>query len=367
MRPGDNITSPLRTPSQELLLKAALLPGADALEAWQRWQSITDLDDAPPGSYRLLPLIQRNLEPLGADYPDSGRLKGTRRRTWVQNQLLFRAAAHILRSFRAAGVETMLLRGAALVAANYHDPGVRPMRNTDILVPFGQAQQAARLLRDGGWREINLALSSLTPGFGRLHSSIAFRSPEDVEVRLHWHVLSCCRSAKVDQWFWSAATPAEFYGAETRILNASDQLLYSCLASLQWRYEPPFWRVADAMAILNADEMINGTINADRFVSLASAQRLQFPLYRALDDLRVAFGAPIPEALLGSLAATPVTSNDRHEFEYLTQPYRARSLRAWLTGTYRQHSRSGKGTVAGHLWRSLRWGVVPHLARGWHT
>lgn len=345
--PTSDITAgSLRTPSQELLLRAALLGGREALKSWEQWQSTTDLDHAPPGSYRLFPLISRNLEPFGTEYPDIGRLKGVRRRTWLQNQLLFRATADVLRSFHEAGIETMLLRGAALVTAYYQDAGVREMRNTDIFVPENQARGASRILRTAGWRQVNAALSAVT-----------FRRSNDLEMRLHWHVLSCCPSATTDRWFWSASQKTQFQGIETHTLNSSDQILCSSLASLKWSYEPAFWRAADALTMLHA----GGTIDPGRFLSLATEQRLTLPLHLALRDLRKSFGAPVPEELLDSLAAAHVSRSDRHELEFLTQPYRHRTPRAWITGAYRQHQRSEGGTFAGHLWRTMRWAVVPRI------
>jgi hypothetical protein len=350
----------LRAARQELLLQAAILPSAAAFGAWEQWRSITDLDDAPPGSYRLMPLIHRNLEPLRTEYSDIGRLTGIRRKNFVQNRLLFRAAGDVLRSLREAGIETMLLRGAALAAGYYCDAGVRSMRNADILVTESKAVDAASLLRSRGWREVNPTLSLGAAGFRRHHTSIAFQCSSGVELRLHWHVLPWRRAGKADEWFWSASARTEFYGAETRTLSPSDQLLYSCLASLQWGYEPSFWRVADVLTILNAC----GAIKADRLLPLASDQHLEYLLYRALGRLRDDFDARVPEELLDSLAGLAVTRNDRYEFEYVTEPYLSRSVPAWLVGTYRQHRRSGQSTLAGHLWRSLRWTIVPgSLAR----
>ena len=350
-------TNYLRTPGQELLLRAALLPGPDALESWEQWQSTTALDDAPPGSYRLLPLIARNLERGGTEYADLGRLNGVRRRTWLQNQLLSRAAADVLTVLRDAGIESMLLRGVGLVTDYYRDPGLRPMRNADILVPEGKMGRAAKLLQDAGWKAMHGALSAFTPGFRRLHSSIAFHR-SDLEIRIHWHVLSCCPSVSADQWFWSASEATQFHGVETRTLNVSDQFLCACLASLKWTYEPPFWRIADVLTILR----ISPKLDTHRVLDFAADHHLELLLRRALENMEGGFGTPIPEVLLRGLAASPNSRNDRLELEFWTQSYRQRTPLAWIAGAYRQSRRSGQGTFAGHVWRSLRWAVIPHLA-----
>ncbi|MBK7919372.1 MAG: hypothetical protein IPJ94_24550 [Chloroflexi bacterium] len=43
---------------------AALLPGDDALVAFDIWQKMADLDNLGPGEYDLLPLLSLNLGPL---------------------------------------------------------------------------------------------------------------------------------------------------------------------------------------------------------------------------------------------------------------------------------------------------------------
>ena len=42
------------TSQQELLLRAALLPGKEAIDAWREWKSGVDVDQLDPGSLRLL-------------------------------------------------------------------------------------------------------------------------------------------------------------------------------------------------------------------------------------------------------------------------------------------------------------------------
>ena len=77
--PGDPATDALwPTPAQELLLRSALLTGPGALEAWQRWKSQHDLveSELDHGSFRLLPLVYRNLSAQGIEEPHLARLKG---------------------------------------------------------------------------------------------------------------------------------------------------------------------------------------------------------------------------------------------------------------------------------------------------
>ena len=137
---------------QEILLRAALLQGESALAAWQQWTSAADIDRLRPGSYRLLPLLYRNLSALGVDDPLMSKLKGIYRQTWYKNQLLLGQLAGLVRTFHQADIPTLLLGGAALSILHYHDLGARPVFKCALLVPAGQALQAVNLLARLGWR-----------------------------------------------------------------------------------------------------------------------------------------------------------------------------------------------------------------------
>lgn len=70
------------SPLQEQVLRAALLPGEAGAAAWGRLRPELDIDDLWDSEiYRMLPLVQRNLQGLGLDDPDLPRMRGLARRT----------------------------------------------------------------------------------------------------------------------------------------------------------------------------------------------------------------------------------------------------------------------------------------------
>src|SRR2546430_6554391 len=50
------------SPQQELLLRAALLQGPRAVEAFERWRHLVDVEELDPDSHRLLPQLYHNLD-----------------------------------------------------------------------------------------------------------------------------------------------------------------------------------------------------------------------------------------------------------------------------------------------------------------
>jgi hypothetical protein len=138
----------LATPNQELLLKAALFSGEDALEAWSKWRDAVDWEGHfEPGSFRLLPLLYNNLHKHGVDDSAMGKLKGIYRQAWSKNQTLFHEMAKVIEFLQNAGIKTMLLKGASLSLLYYKNNGSRPMADIDVLVPLKQARLADELLQ----------------------------------------------------------------------------------------------------------------------------------------------------------------------------------------------------------------------------
>ncbi len=139
------------TPLQELLLLASVLRGTASVETWRRWKAAVDLDRIDPGSRRLFPLAYRNLGAQGVKDPLMNIFGWFYRSTLSENQRMFAQIADLLDAFRCAGIETMLLKGAALILLHYKDPGLRPMVDFDILVPAAKAAAAIKTLSELGW------------------------------------------------------------------------------------------------------------------------------------------------------------------------------------------------------------------------
>src|SRR5512147_1502008 len=73
------------TVQQEWLIRAALLKGKDALDAWKEWKSSVDVEELDPGSHRMLPLLYRNLKSQGIKDPSMYKYKGVYDQTWYGN------------------------------------------------------------------------------------------------------------------------------------------------------------------------------------------------------------------------------------------------------------------------------------------
>lgn len=103
-------------PDQMLLLRAALLDGEAALEAWRRWREGADLDGVDPGSFRLLPVLWHDLSRLGVDDPILERCRGIFRHAWSKNHLLLHRVRPVLAALEDSGIRALVLKAGTMGA-----------------------------------------------------------------------------------------------------------------------------------------------------------------------------------------------------------------------------------------------------------
>ncbi|RPI71217.1 MAG: hypothetical protein EHM47_10720 [Ignavibacteriales bacterium] len=296
---------------QELLLKAILLHGNDAIAAWKEWKGIIDFDKIDPGSYRLLPLLYNNLIKNEVKDKKLDMLKGIYRRTWFENQILSYQVVKILDIFNNSGIKTLVLKGIALINIYYRDYGLRPMSDIDILIPTEKAADAFIILKKLGWSASEY--KSPEKIMSIIHSCDLTDSTGTHHVDLHWHLFIECCQQNADDDFWEGGIKKKIKDVPTHVLNQADQLLHTCVHGMKWSIIPPFRWVADAMIIINSSQ---NRIDWNRLISQAKKRRLSVPLRYALEYLHKTFNADIPTEVLKNIRKVPTTKIERIEFKY---------------------------------------------------
>lgn len=323
-----------------------MLQGRAATDAWAQWQAQTDLDQLDYGSVRLLPLLYHNLRAHEIEHPWMGKCKGLYRRTWYQNQMLLHHAAALLPHLHAAGIETLLLKGAALVLLHYRNLGLRPMDDLDLLVPTHQATAAEDLLRKLGWTS-NLPPPHLAADFASFWHAAHFKDRAGRAIDLHWHVLHRVFETGSDDEFWAGRVPVRIGDVVTTALNPTDQLLHACQHGAEYNDVPPLRWIADAVFILRTSPELDW----NRFLAQAQRHHLVLPLRETLRYLRETLAPAIPLTVLQELQSQPTSKTEQRTFQSLTsRPDKQGSLLlAWyLSHTAIKLLRDANG------WRTLK-------------
>jgi hypothetical protein len=345
------------TEFEEQLVRAALLPPPQGTTAWKQVRDRLDIDSLAGEPLRLLPLVYVRLKAAGRDDPVMPRLKGLYRRAWYHNQLQLARLGEILRLFGTAGIDTLVLKGASLIARYYDDPGVRPMADVDVLVPVKDAPTAMRILEAGGWQRPPFDEAEL---IRRIHG-ISYRDGRGHVCDLHWQlgmnlVIPGHRAESADA-FWEGSDEIQIAGTRTRALNPADQLLHVIIhgagsysgTTLQW--------IADSLTILRGTE---GRFDWDRLVAESSRRRTFRQVRDALVYLARALGAPVPSEAIERLEAVPAAQRDVF-IHWATARHRSRFLGTLLHsfGRYMQLQPHGVFRSVARLPRFLKqhWGL----------
>ena len=293
--------------NQELLLRACLSSGHNALTAWQEWQVIFESGSFDEGSRRLLPLLYRNLQTQKISGPLVSLLKEEYFQTWSENQFCLRGIASLIAEFNQQGIPNVLLKGSALGVLYYEDVGLRPMKDIDLMVSRDQANRAMQLLLSSGWTPIYSSPEALIP----FEQATEFTDANNQKLDLHWRLMWEGRPSLDDTDFWQASIPMQLNGVQTRSLCPADQLLHVCVHGAKWNDTSPLRWIPDALMIIRSRKM---KIDWTRLVHQAQKRQLTLPMRETLSYLDRLFEAGIPTEVLSQLEGSRTTRLERWSY-----------------------------------------------------
>lgn len=294
------------TLQQELLLKASLASGRIALDAWRDWHQRFRSHEQDHGTLRLSPLLIENLRQLGVVDQVPAQFKNAAKFSWFKNHILITRISPVLDRLRAAGIETLLLKGLPLALTVYPKLNLRPMGDVDIVVHPQDWHRAVAILTEAGWQADQPAESPWNSG----HHAIPFRDRENCDIDLHHSPFHECLDPLVLAPFWQAALPVHVQGVESRMLCPADQLLHGLAHGLRWNYVSPIRWVADAVMILRAEPPVDWP----RFVAQARHLMLGQVARAGLGYLETLLPGTVPAEALLALRSLPYSGFERLEW-----------------------------------------------------
>ena len=298
---------------RDALMSAALDPPDVALEAWRRWERSGADARTDPVARRWLPLIGHNLRDVPVDPPVRALFVEARRNAWASNLRLLDAARPALESLAAAGIRTMLLKGAVLANPLYNEPGLRPIGDVDVLVEPVHARAATRILEESGW----VAWRGYSERDLLLAHGLDLWKPPHGALDVHWYLLAECCWPGADGGVWQRAQPMTSVTPTTVVPSAADLLLHICVHGLRWSPVHAGHWVADAVRIIQAS---GERLDWDVVVAEAARRRLGLQMTHALRVVRERGHVDVPQAVIERLEQQPVSWRDRLECRFKGRP-----------------------------------------------
>ena len=298
----DRLIDPGRLPSveQALMLRAALLPGDAGKEAASDWLASADFERLGKASRMILPILYERLRQDGFSSPLMPVLKGVKRHTWYNNRRLFHYGGEAVHLLKQAGIDVMVIKGAAMVIDYYYDESMRPMEDLDILVRYSNKRSASRLLLEQGWVIKNKHFFTdqfLEEGLFEIGKALQLIHPTGIHLDLHWNLTPYCLGDLTDNDFWSAAGESKFEGQLVKVLNPADQLLHILVHGASWSTISPIRWIPDAVTVLNR----HSEFNWERLIEQAQQRSLTLIVGNALRNMDGYSQAIVPPSVLSAL------------------------------------------------------------------
>lgn len=309
-------------PQDEWLLKAALADESACAEHFARWRAesgFQNYDEIDYATCRILPMVYKQLVRSGADDPWLPQMKALHRYHWVTIKAKQQRLAKLIDELGRVGIETVVLKGNALIAGGYFDDaGERPLHDLDVLVRPEDEASAAERVRWLDWKELG-------PGPHAEYHAFAYRYSDGVELDLHRKLFQPpYRYVGLDSLL-PFSKPAVLCGVRVRIPDAT-HLLMHCLVHgrVCWgSVGHPFLWVADAMRIL---QRAPDGIDWARLLEDAERFAIVFDIRESLGYLRDKLNAPVPDHVLQKLKDALVRREDMLPFFRWTNQHEIHSL-----------------------------------------
>lgn len=245
-----------------------------------------------------------------------------------RNLFLFHELEGALAALNEAGVDVLVLKGAALAETLYRNIAVRPLLDFDLLVRREQVAQALKTLDALGYRRVGI----------EPHTGIALRHENEIHLRkkgqidvhleLHWSLFDSphYQERLPMAWFWESATSASVGDHRARILCAEAQLLHLCgHLMLHHRGNELLW-LHDIAELLCAYE---GRIAWSTVLEKATVCDIVLPLQQIIALVVAEWGAPVPAGVLARLAALTPSAAEAQVFSWLAAEERPVLKRFW--------------------------------------
>jgi hypothetical protein len=276
--------------SIDLLLRANLAPDDAAGQAWRDWQRVRSVDGATWLEMRLLAPLARRLAQLDPRSPYRATLEGVAKASWTRTQLIIQDSASALDALHTAGIDFLLLKGAAYYAEGLASATRRIMGDVDILVqPEAIAETVSRLI-EAGWSARSRIVSRF---IDQPRVSLNFRKGEYGDLDLHRQVFHFSRrSSELDANLWENARAARFIGLPVRVPRPADSIVISIAHGM---------RTGDGDWAMDVGYRKASQIEWDEVAYIAEYRGLVPHVFSGLAYLK-ALGVDVPQSILTRLS-----------------------------------------------------------------
>jgi hypothetical protein len=280
--------------------EAPHLPDSGEARSWgeEDWGAV----GAEARRFGLSPLLYHRIKLRESDIDIPSQIVGKLRRDYLHSAAVnvrrFQAITPALKALKAAGVPTIVLKGAYLAEGIYGNIALRPMSDVDLLVHREDLGKADAALATAGFaaREFHL---SPPEDENEFHY---FNTAAKTMIEVHWEMTKPDYPFRLDVGLlWEAAVPARIAGVDVLALSPEDLLIHVGLHAAIHRFSHglrPLCDLAETVSRLTVNWELLGV--RARAAGVGRSVRLLLALTAEL------LQAEIPASGLGGIDSSPL-------------------------------------------------------------
>ena len=220
----------------------------------------------------------------------------------LRSRALARRADATLAALAAAGIEVVLLKGAALAVTSYGSFAARPMNDIDLLVEPGRAEEAREVLLDAGWM-MNSALPG-DSGYGTHHHlpPLVDSAGQGLRLEIHRELLPPGHPFRITMAdVWREVRSVRVGATAANVLHHTQHALHLAI-HFAWSHAMRVggWHAFRDLSVLQA----TGQLDWDELVQFALRTRASSCCWWTLRLGQELAWLDVPSAVLDALAPT---------------------------------------------------------------
>jgi hypothetical protein len=296
------------TPRQELLLRAAVMPGEAgrvALTAWKQLAGCQRYEEIDFAASLVLPSVANNLQRSGLDDSWLPQLAGLTRYHWLHNACRQKQFALLLAELGRGGLAPLVAGPLALVAGGYWPKDVpRPIFAGELLLAASDASSAHEALSLRGWKYS----SRVRPQVAGWCSE-TWRGPQGERLSLHYTLLPRRFPAVAKLDLLNESTAAQVNGVACRAVSAEHLLVQLCVRG-HWpgrgNQQPLLW-LLDAVRMVESQRL-----DWDRLLEIAFASHALVPVRETMRYLSQRLAAAVPVDWIVAASSRAVSAQEEN-------------------------------------------------------
>jgi hypothetical protein len=219
----------------------------------------------------------------------------------ARNCYLASELVEILAALRRRGIESLAIKGPALVMRAYGNLSNRDFSDLDILVHPHDFEKSRLVLHE---REYRAEPQTTSPReLERMNHEIFVRCEGGVTVELHWQLTADLQRIRIPlEGLWSRSQTVLVLGHLISTLGIEDTLLFLCLHGFKHRWYRLKW-LADIAYLMRSEEDVDWRALLSRAAEIGCRRLLVVGLGLAAN----VFACAIPSPIQAAASADPLT------------------------------------------------------------